>query len=52
MVSIRCKIFDNAELDHMDLHYEKDDLGLTLHTNHLKTGQGIIITAHKSQMTN
>ena len=45
-------MIDNSELDHMDLQCEKDDLGVALNTNHLKTGQGIINPSTKSQMTN
>jgi hypothetical protein len=41
-----------AEIDHLALTYEKDDLSVTLYTNHLEIGLKIIIPAHKSQMTN
>lgn len=44
-------MISKAEIDYMAFHYEKDDLGVTLFTNHLETGLRIIIPVHKSQIT-
>jgi len=39
MVSIRCKMIVKAELDHMDLHYTKVDLGEVVIEEDLNTSQ-------------